>query len=128
MQFLAPRHAGVLHFRRDHGAGGLGGEQELEALPAVVAVAFDAGPSRLAEGLLLGGVFGAEILGAVAGRLAQPGSSNSAPWSAGGGGGCSARGGCCSSSSWVSFSAFCAYAVWAVNSECARIAPHKVRS
>ncbi|MCB5274609.1 hypothetical protein BJG92_02146 [Arthrobacter sp. SO5] len=68
MQFLAPRDSGVLHFRGDHCAGGLGGEQELEPLPAVIGVAFDAG-----ERLLLGGVLAAEGFGGVPGRPAQAG-------------------------------------------------------
>ena len=38
-----------------------------------LSLAFDAGASRLAEGFLLGGVFGAELLGAVPGRVAQAG-------------------------------------------------------
>ena len=73
MQFLAPRHTGVLHFRRDHGAGGLGGEQELEALPAVVAGAFDAGPPAWLRASCWAAYSGAEVLGGVAGRSAQAG-------------------------------------------------------
>ena len=76
MQFLAPRDAGVLHFGGDHGAGGFGREQQLEPLaPAGVRGDDRAGGgsgrrSRLAKGLLLRGVLGAEILKGLAGALA----------------------------------------------------------
>ncbi|GIU54494.1 hypothetical protein NicSoilC12_02430 [Arthrobacter sp. NicSoilC12] len=76
VEFLPPRDAGVLHFGGDHGSGGFRRKQQLEPLaPAGVRDDDRAGGrsgrrSRLAQGLLLRGVLGAESLKGLAGALA----------------------------------------------------------
>ena len=77
VQLLPPGHAGVLHFGGDHGAGGLGREQQLEPLLRLSAgrpSASGAGHARLAERVLLGGVLVAQLLRAICqGAVAQAG-------------------------------------------------------